>query len=329
MASQWFLAPVRVLAFLMALGAATLSFLALGGVVSRWLDVLTHFAPLYLALAVMAVVLRLATGFDGARPTITLGLAGIAFAAALIVPDLWAMARQAPPPASGQTLKLLQFNLWDRNPDPKGTADWIAAQGADVVVLEEVDGQGALIPGLLKAQYPYISTCHPPDLCGTVILTREKPVDAGGWSMRPFRLPAAWVTLGTGPEAFTVVGVHYTWPVPPGFQHSQSQRLADATGGFDHKSLIIAGDMNSTPWSFALRRQDGRFGLQRRTRALFSWPVAPFTRFGLKSPLPFLAIDQVYAGSDWKTVSVKAGPRQGSDHLPVTVVLRRSPTSGR
>ena len=80
--------------------------------------------------------------------------------------------------------------------------------------------------------------------------------------------------------------------------------------------------MNSTPWSFTLRRQDGRLGLERRTRALFSWPVAP--TYGWTPPFPLLAIDQVYAGSDWKTVSVKAGPKQGSDHLPVTVVLRRA-----
>ena len=324
-ASQWFLAPLRALALIMAVGAAACSFLALGGVVSRWLDVLTHFAPLYLVVALAAVGLRLATGLDGARPTVTLGLAGVAFAAALIVPDIWALARQAPPPAAGHTLKLVQFNLWENNQDPEGTARWIAAQNADVVVLEEVVNRAANIPALLSAQYPYATSCHPPDLaCGTVILTKQKPTASGGYSMKPFRLPAAWVTLGSGADAFTVVGVHYTWPLPPGPQQGQSGRLADAADGFDHKSLIIAGDMNSSPWSFALRRQDGRFGLERRTRALFSWPVAPFTRFGLRSPLPFLAIDQVYAGSDWKTVSVTGGPKQGSDHLPVTVVLRRA-----
>lgn len=321
---QWVLAPLRVLAFVMALGAAALSFLALGGVLSRALDVLTHFAPLYIVLALAAVLLRLATGLDGARPTITLGLAGAAFAAALVAPELWAMVTQArtPPPADGVTVKLLQFNLWDRNLDPQGTARWIAAQGADVVVLEEVEDRAAVIPDLLKAQYPYATSCHAPQPCGTVILTREKPAAAGGWQSPPFHLPGGWVTMGTGADAFTVAGVHYTWPIPPGVQQRQAQRLADAIGGFDRKRLIVAGDMNSTPWSYALRRQDGRLGLERRTRALFSWPVAP--TYGWTPPLPFLAIDQVYAGSDWKTVSVKAGPRQGSDHLAVTVVLRRA-----
>lgn len=319
---QWVLAPLRVLAFLMALGAAALSFLALGGVISRWLDVLTHFAPLYLALALAGLLLRLATGLEGSRPTMTLGLAGAAFAFALVAPELWAMARQAPPPANGVNVKLLQFNLWSRNPDPQGTARWIAAQGADVVVLEEAEDSAAVIPDLLKAQYPFSTNCLTSERCGTVILTREKPAAAGSWQAAPFRLPGVWVTMGAGAGAFTVAGVHYTWPVPPGGQQQQAQRLADAAAQFDQKRLIVAGDMNSTPWSFSLRRQDVRLGLERRTRALFSWPVAP--TYGWTPPLPLLAIDQVYAGSDWKTVSVKAGPRQGSDHLPVTVVLRRA-----
>jgi len=323
--SQWVLAPLRAVAFLTALGAAAFALAALGGVVSRWLDVLTHFAPLYLAAGLIAVALRLATGLDGARPTVTLGLAAVGFAAALMAPELLAMARTAPPPASGQTIKLLQFNLWEHNLAPEETAAWIAEQDADVVVLEEANDRSARIPVLLKAQYPFQTSCAPPRPCSTTILTKVKPSAAAGLSAPPSRLSGAWVTLGEGEKAFTVAGVHYTWPVPPGAQQHQSARLAAFLDEFDHHSLIVAGDMNSTPWSFALRRQDARFRLERRTRALFSWPAAPFTDWRLKSPLPFLAIDQVYAGEAWSTVSVKAGPRQGSDHLPVTVVLRRGP----
>jgi endonuclease/exonuclease/phosphatase (EEP) superfamily protein YafD len=321
---QIVVAPIRIAAFLLALGAAAFSLAALGGVVSRWLDVLTHFAPLYLIAGLLAVGLRLITGLEGARPTVTLGLAAVAFAAALTAPELLAMMGRPTPPAQGQSVKLLQFNLWERNYDPEGTARWIIAQDADVVVLEEANSRGAAIPPLLKAHYPFATSCEPPQACSTTILTKQKPSASAGLMPPPNRLSGAWVTLGTGDKAFTVAGVHYTWPLPPGGQQHQSLRLAQALAGFDHKSLIVAGDMNSTPWSFALRRQDVRFGLERRTRALFTWPAAQFSNLRLRSPLPFLAIDQVYAGSDWKTVSVTAGPRRGSDHLPVMVVLRRA-----
>ncbi len=310
---------------MLALGAAAFSLAALGGVVSRWLDVLTHFAPYYLAGGAIAVVITLLTGLEGSRPTVTLGLAAMAFAGVLVAPELIAMVNRPAAPATGQTIRLLQFNLWDRNFDPDRSAHWIADQDADIVVLEEVIGSVGKIPALLKARYPFQTTCEPPHACSTVILTKEKPTAAAGLGPPPTSVPGAWVTLGSGDRAFTVAGVHYTWPTPSGAQVRQSMRLSKALAGFDRKTLIIAGDMNSTPWSFALRRQDVRFGLERRTRALFTWPVAPFTDLRLKSPFPFLPIDQVYAGSDWKTVSVATGPRQGSDHLPVMVVLRRAP----
>ena len=68
---------------------------------------------------------------------------------------------------------------------------------------------------------------------------------------------------------------------------------------------------------------DGLFGLERRTRALFTWPAGRFSRLRFAAPFPILAIDQVYAGSDWKTVAVRRGPELGSDHYPVVVELAR------
>ena len=38
-------------------------------------------------------------------------------------------------------------------------------------------------------------------------------------------------------------------------------------------------------------------------------------------PFPFLPIDHVYAGRDWRTVRVQRGPRLDSDHYPVIVRL--------
>jgi endonuclease/exonuclease/phosphatase (EEP) superfamily protein YafD len=83
--------------------------------------------------------------------------------------------------------------------------------------------------------------------------------------------------------------------------------------------MIIAGDFNSTPWSFALRRQDRLFGIERRTRALATWPARTLRS---EAPFPFLPIDHVYAGKGWRTVSMQRGPRLGSDHYPVIVVLQ-------
>jgi endonuclease/exonuclease/phosphatase (EEP) superfamily protein YafD len=40
-------------------------------------------------------------------------------------------------------------------------------------------------------------------------------------------------------------------------------------------------------------------------------------------PFPLLPIDQIYAGSGWRPVSVARGEAQGSDHYPIVAVLTR------
>ena len=120
-----------------------------------------------------------------------------------------------------------------------------------------------------------------------------------------------------------MIGVHAPWPRPKDNQQAQTALLASRLDQFDRNSLIVAGDFNSTPWSFSLRRQDAWFGLKRRTRALFTFPVRTYSKYKLTSPFPLLPLDQIYAGTDWKTVRVTRGARVGSDHLPTIAVLTR------
>ncbi len=175
-----------------------------------------------------------------------------------------------------------------------------------------------------------------------MILAKHKPLAFGP----QFRLMTAWATYPADGGPITVVATHLAWPWPPGRQRAQSLRVATLLKSFPAARTIVAGDFNSTPWSFALRRQDRLFGLQRRTRALFSWPAAgivhispakhrpkamfywPIFTIGFLqpgSPMPLFPIDQVYAGKAWRTVSVERGPKLGSDHYPVVVTLTASP----
>ena len=88
---------------------------------------------------------------------------------------------------------------------------------------------------------------------------------------------------------------------------------------------IVAGDFNLTPWSFALKGIDRRLGLERWDRALFSWPARMSPHSPLSWPTPFLPIDHLYAGRDWRVVSLSRGPLVGSDHYPIVARLALTP----
>lgn len=289
-----------------------------GGRFSERMDVLTHFAPFWLIGAALALAYGLTLATPDLRVVIAgLGGLGVLAAGALIVPELIRpMTPRAPADAPHQ-IKIVQFNGWGRNEDVDGTATWLTGQDPDVIAVEEIEAP--LREAILKRK-PYFVTRG---MLHVTIFSKSELLH------RAFQLGEPWdVWPGVAraklhaPDGgdFDIMALHYTWPTQP-FQKDQRKAIAELVDRYNSKRLIVVGDMNLTPWSFALRRQDKRFGMERRTRALFTWPVRPFLQGRLSSPVPFLPIDQVYAGSDWRTVSIERGPRLGSDHLPIVTVL--------
>jgi endonuclease/exonuclease/phosphatase (EEP) superfamily protein YafD len=288
------------------------------------IDVFTHFAPIYFAGGVFAALIALCVPSRRGKLICALpGIAAALVAASFIAPEL---ARPASPPASAEApgqLKVIQFNAWGSNADPVRISRWLLAQKADVMVIEEPAPE---LVGRILRQSSYHATA--PDRA-VVIFSRARPVDVALPRPRP-QETAALTRVRFSPEdgGFSVIGVHYTWPT----QWEMHQRQAEDTyyvlkrSGFER--TILCGDFNSTPWSFSRRREDRRIRLERRTRALPTWPARNFMRSRAAFPFPFLPIDHVYAGPAWRTVSVRRGPRLGSDHYPVVVTLALTQSRG-
>ncbi|MDO8900930.1 MAG: endonuclease/exonuclease/phosphatase family protein [Phenylobacterium sp.] len=311
----------------LAVGSALAMLAAQGGRFSDRLDIATHFALVFLVLAMVAALMAALTPRSLLR-RVTLGAAALAVALAgvLILPE---MVRNTQPASDSEgaelaRLKVIQMNTWSgRNQTMDETADWLVAQDPDIIVVEESSRR---FQRALEARGDYHRTCDPDDRCEVIIYSKAAPVSGGLPRVSDGAyFPATRATFDAPGGDFTVIGAHFTWPVPAGPQQQQSLRLTRIAELYDRDRLIITGDFNATPWSFTLRRQDKALGLTRRNRAMLTWPAMAFSRWNIHMPLPFLAIDHVYAGSDWKTVSVERGPSLGSDHFPVIVTLALSP----
>ncbi len=305
-------------ALALGLGAGCLfaAVMAQGGRFSPRLDLLTHFAPFWLLGALVALACGLAVTSAALRPLILIvaGL-GIVASAALILPEVLRPIRPAVGAGVGRQVKLIQLNAWNENVDVEGTADWVARQNPDLVLVEEVEEPIRL--ALIKRGFHYSR-----GMVRTAIFSRIAPsappffIAEPDWHVLP---PFARATFDGPDGSFSVISTHFTWPTK-GFQKGQARALDVLVHRYDTRRLILAGDFNLTPWSFALRRIDRDYGLERRDRAIFSWPARPFLGH-LRSPLAFLPIDHVYAGSAWRTVRIERGPRLGSDHYPVMITL--------
>jgi endonuclease/exonuclease/phosphatase (EEP) superfamily protein YafD len=316
---------VRGTALMLCMVGTVTGLACLAGMLSDQLDILTHAAPIWLVCGLAGLAMALIFSREGERRALA-SIAGVGVVAVLILmtPELLStLHRPAKPPAAASTLKLVQFNLWAENRDPKATTAWILKQDADIVVTEEAAGDGSrpVVRDLAKA-YPYRNTCRGRYGCDTRIFSRWPIVQNRDLYEDGRDLAGAWATIRHPRGDFTVVGAHFVWPIPAGKWQAQSALLANYLSPFPKDSLIVTGDFNATPWSWSLKRQDRALGLDRRTRALASWPAGRFARlFG--APFPILPIDQVYAGKAWKTVNVQRGPVLGSDHRPVVVTLAR------
>jgi len=306
--------PVLVGALLCALAA---SLAQLGRRSPAW-DVLTHAAPIYLAGGLIALAAALV--FHDRYRAVALIAGGIAVAASalLMAPEYLRAAGPKAPPGAPGSFKIIQFNAWGGDGGLQQPVAWLAAQKPDLVIMQETNRKVRDAVAAGTGMHMTLGRTN------VAIFSRDPPVavtplqsDADG----PMFLIDA--TFRTPAGDASVLGIHYPWPTERD-RLGQAADLARVVRAHSAETTILSGDFNSTPWSFARRREDQAFGLIRRTRAVFSWPAWR----GL--PVPLLPIDHVYAGRAWATVSVERGPKVGSDHYPVVVTLApvRRPDGG-
>jgi endonuclease/exonuclease/phosphatase (EEP) superfamily protein YafD len=260
---------------------------------------------------------------------LALAAVGVLAPAAQMAPDLFGAIRAlVPAKAGGSPLRVLTFNVWVDDLQPRRSADQIIASGADVVLLQEAAGPMSTQFARIRAAYPYMAACERVWVCGQVIFSK-RPITAWGAlvprpPVQPDALGVVWARI-QAPDGrpATLVTTHFNWPIPPGQQATQRAKLARYLATMPKDDMVVTGDLNTTPWSFGLRRLDKALSpLARQTHALFSWP-ANTARIRQPFPLPLMPIDHIYTGPQWRTLSLKRLPRAGSDHYAVMATLTR------
>ncbi len=310
---------MSVMRMLLARGALALAalcaaaaLLAQGGRWNARLDVLTHFAPVYLAGAVLAALLALAGSRHGRRASFVLAAVAAVSAGALIAPEFLRTAGPAAQPGAPGEIKVIAFNVWRGNPDTARVVDWLDAQHADVIMLEEVSFR---LRDMMRAR----GWVTAGDLSSIMIFTRQTYILMDRPPVpRTVQLTFVNATYASANGPMELVVTHSEWPVSPAHA-TQAAALRSVLRALPRRRMILAGDFNSTPWSFRRRRDDVALGLIRRDRALATWPARPIG--GLRLPFPILPLDHLYAGPGWATTSVARGPALGSDHYPLIVTL--------
>lgn len=327
-AIRWTDRPLQLLHKLAIAGTAVVWLSLLAGLFGRaaWpLDLFAHFRIQYAALFVVLALLLLSLR----RFVIALAaVIGLIVSAVPLLPYLGAAASTAAANAPAPMFRLLTFNVWFRNPDITRVAAYIEGSQADAVVLQELTPSQAEVLRPLLPTYPnyYLE----PSRMGAAVFTRwpvtaaeSVPLAKGGGE----GAIAARVQIDWRGSAVTVLGVHLNWPLGPRNSAFRNQELASLVqfAKAQQEPLIVAGDLNLTPWSEYFRDALSASGLHDAALGFGlhrSWP-AQFAPLAIR-------IDHCLLSSHWRSVSADIGPWLGSDHLPLITDLQlQAPPTAR
>jgi endonuclease/exonuclease/phosphatase (EEP) superfamily protein YafD len=146
------------------------------------------------------------------------------------------------------------------------------------------------------------------------------PLGGGGAAqIATSRQPFVWAkvkALRADAGAVTVVGTHLDSPDRDPWRHeSQMTALSQFVRRIDGP-IVVAGDLNISPWSKSFRTLRMRTGLAPAGMLLPSWPAWP---------LPQVALDNIFVSPEIAVTAAGTGPAVGSTHLPVWARLQREP----
>lgn len=278
----------------------------------RYVELFSHFRLQYLYVALLLAVVLTVLRCRAWGGVMLL----LAFVNALPV-TMWYFAETASAPGA-TTIKLLHANVFFENNETDRLLSLIRRENPDVVFLQEVNGRWIRSLGALREEYPHHLEVPQEDKFGIAAYTRDPDVDIQVVTSPPFDLPTLVMRLAVGGQIVTLVSTH---PMPPlgepayDARNKQLESIGELVKQIEGPKVLI-GDLNTTMWSHHYETLLQKTGLSN-TRYGFgtvpSWPA--------QLPFALIPIDHCLVSDEFAALDTRAGPRIGSDHLPLIVEL--------
>ncbi len=253
--------------------------------------------------------------------------------------SLWVLPVLLPSEAAApaRTLRIAYANVNAWNGPTADAVAWFESTDADVVALIECSQAWVdALRAVTRAESPTWPNAvvriddHP--IAGVAVLSRHPLRDVEAIVSPEGRFPVidAVVQAPDGP-----VRIMVAHPVPPVGVEALQMRDAEIRwlaqrGASSALPTATVADFNDTPFGGALREFAARSGMRSAASATGLVTTWPARIAGVPWPAPLrIAIDHCFVSQDIGIVSLSAGPRIGSDHLPLVVDLMHSVRAAR
>lgn len=299
------------------------------------LDLFNHIQPvLFFGLLALLVASPIFVRFVSVRALVmTIAATGLVASAITYIPEF--VSGYQPNNASAASTpvyRLMTFNVFGRNEEPESVVTNIATVDPDIVALQEYSPEvRRIIHPLLAQTYPHFQYCAGGQraFVGLYAKLPFQPLDEDACSSsimstdRTARIIVRF-DVDNAPD-FSLATTHNDWPAPVTRQAEQFATLGNALSTVE-PPLILVGDFNSTPWSYALRSFVTEAGLVRHTRNLPTFPKLWYYLRDWRPTPALLPIDHVMTRGGIAIHDLRTGEASGSDHLPIIVEFSVEPT---
>lgn len=297
-----------------------------------WSELLEAFWFQYGLVFVAAFICLLIAFILNARKTLTrsrsfivlafLSIAGAAYILTTVQQDFpwfpFGTGDTKPVPLSTlNTIRILQHNAFWYQVKNDGVARLIKNTPADIVALEEVDGDNLGAIEKVSGRYPYRAGGSG---LGLLLLSRW-PIESSK-VVEPYPGYPSLVSYVRLPDGrrLSVVVVHPPHATEP-YTFKVQKDVFDSLVALKAElkpPVVLLGDVNATPFNKTLIRFKKEMGLVNPRDGigyLSTWP----------SYLPWFAripIDHILVSPDLKPLSLELKENTGSDHLPLYLVVK-------
>lgn len=228
-----------------------------------------------------------------------------------------------PPPEN--SMRVMAFNIFQRNSDLEAITAIILEQDPDILALQELTPEiSEQLLLSLEENYPYHTLDLQTGVEGQGLFSRY-PINQVS-DLPDYNFLSARVETPSGPVH--IFNIHTptlfptTWDKDIKIQRSFIEELMSDVG-LSEEPVIVLGDFNTTPQSenYAILTSGLTDAFTESGRGLgFGYPARP--KFGVDLPTPIVRIDYIFINPLFKSFETRVLKESGgSDHRPVITSL--------
>jgi endonuclease/exonuclease/phosphatase (EEP) superfamily protein YafD len=301
-----FLAFLAISGFVVAIGFGFLGF------VHPAFDTLANFRTHFsIALIVLIVICIVTYGFKWALLSLLVAIPGII---SILIADGYPLPATKLKHPSEPTYTLLHLNLFYQNHTPDKVIKLVDRLDPDIILFNEMSEQWKYQLKVLDPIYPYTYYCPEwRQIGGSKIYSRLQTTSDSEYCHSNSALALIEITIENQIVTFGSVHLRWPWPASGPRQVDQLEPVLKQLGA----SAIIAGDFNSVPWSWLVRRfaQYGELHIVGKIGPTWFHQLLPISWVKLLG----LPIDSVMIKGKIVVTEARTLEAVGSDHLPVLV----------